>query len=56
VEVTSATTSYLVNEMQVRDPPLNGRDFVQLVTLERNVIPARPSPGNNRLAAGYCLQ
>jgi hypothetical protein len=40
VEVTSATISYLVNETQVRDLPLNGRDYVQLATLEPNVIPS----------------
>ena len=47
VETTSSALSGLVNERQMRDLPLNGRDFFQLTLLQPGVVPtlnAGPSP------------
>ena len=38
VETTSGTVSSLVEARQVRDLPLNGRDFIQLATLQEGVV------------------
>ena len=37
VEATASTIRALVDERQIRDLPLNGRDFTQLVTLQEGV-------------------
>jgi hypothetical protein len=41
VETTSATLSYLVNRKQIEELPLNGRDVLQLATLQNGVISTR---------------
>jgi len=38
VETTSAVTSGLVDDRQIRDLPLNGRDFVQLALLQEGIV------------------
>ncbi len=38
VETTSAVTSGLVDDRQIRNLPLNGRDFVQLALLQEGVV------------------
>ena len=38
VETTNATVSGLVNERALRELPLNGRDFTQLMTLQEGVV------------------
>ncbi|MBI2822450.1 MAG: TonB-dependent receptor, partial [Acidobacteria bacterium] len=41
IETTSAALAGLVSEQQIRDLPLNGRNFVQLTLLETGVVQAR---------------
>src|SRR5205823_7966389 len=41
VETTSSSLSGLVGDKQIRDLPLNGRNFVQLTLLETGVVQAR---------------
>ena len=41
VETRSATVAALVDSRQVRDLPLNGRDFIQLAALQEGVITPR---------------
>ena len=38
VDTTSASVSALVDSQQVRDLPLNGRDFIQLAALQEGVV------------------
>ena len=38
VETTSAITAGLVDDRQIRDLPLNGRDFVQLALLQEGIV------------------
>ncbi len=38
VETTSAITAGLVSDRQIRDLPLNGRDFVQLALLQEGIV------------------
>ena len=38
VETTSAVTAGLVSDRQIRDLPLNGRDFVQLALLQEGIV------------------
>ena len=47
VETTSSSISGLVDAQQIRDLPLNGRDFLQLVTLTPGALLTR-SASNNR--------
>ena len=51
VETTSSTMSGLVDEQQIRDLPLNGRNFVQLTLLEPGVHQAR-SAGTSSVIGG----
>ncbi len=41
IESRSAALAGVVDEAKMRDLPLNGRDFIQLATLEAGVAPAR---------------
>ena len=52
VETTSSTLSGLVSETEIRDLPLNGRNFVQLTLLETGVVQARTSGQGNVTGAG----
>jgi hypothetical protein len=45
VETESTAISSLVNEEQMRDLPLNGRNFEQLITLAPGVTPTGPGAG-----------
>ena len=45
VETTSALTGGLVSARQIRDLPLNGRDFAQLALLQEGVVQARHNTG-----------
>ena len=38
VETTSASVANLVDSQQIRDLPLNGRDFIQLAALQEGVV------------------
>ena len=52
VETESTAISSLVNESQMRDLPLNGRNFEQLVTLAPGVTPSGPAPGGSLYGNG----
>jgi hypothetical protein len=47
VETQSTAISSLVNGSQMRDLPLNGRNFEQLISLAPGVTPAPPAPGGS---------
>ncbi len=49
VETTSAVTSGLVDDRQIRDLPLNGRDVIQLALLQEGVV---QNTKNNRVQGG----
>ena len=52
VETTTSTLSGLVSETEIRDLPLNGRNFVQLTLLETGVSQARYSGQGNVSGVG----
>jgi hypothetical protein len=52
VETESTAVSSLVNESQMRDLPLNGRNFEQLITLAPGVTPTGPAPGGSLYGNG----
>jgi Carboxypeptidase regulatory-like domain/TonB dependent receptor len=61
VELASSTLSGEVNGTTVRELPLNGRDWVQLATLEPGVLPVRTqqsatSPNAPRAGRGFGTQ
>ena len=47
VETTTTSVGGLVDEQQIRDLPLNGRDYVQLTTLQAGVFKSRLSRNYN---------
>ncbi len=49
VETTSAVTAGLVDDRQIRDLPLNGRDIIQLALLQEGVV---QNTKNNRVQGG----
>lgn len=51
VETASSALSGLVDEQQIRDLPLNGRNFVQLTLLESGVVQTRSS-GSSAVTGG----
>ena len=51
VETTTSTMSGLVDEMKIRDLPLNGRSFSDLMTLQMGV--ARQAIGSKNAASGW---
>ncbi len=55
VETTSASLSGIVSEKQIRDLPLNGRDFVSLSLMEPGVVQARSAAGGVATGAGLQL-
>src|SRR5262249_33905450 len=58
VDTTSSTLGYLVNRKQIEELPLNGRDVLQLATLQNGVVSATAitssqeenGPGTTRLS------
>ena len=52
VETESTALSSLVNGEQMRDLPLNGRNFEQLINLAPGVTPAPPAPGGSLYGNG----
>ncbi|HXQ27021.1 MAG TPA: carboxypeptidase regulatory-like domain-containing protein [Candidatus Acidoferrales bacterium] len=52
VETESTAMSSLVNESQMRDLPLNGRNFEQLVALAPGVTPTGMAPGGSLYGTG----
>ncbi len=52
VETESTAISSLVNQTQMRDLPLNGRNFEQLITLAPGVTPTGPAPGGSLYGNG----
>ena len=52
VDTTSSAMSGLVDEQQIRDLPLNGRNFVQLTLLEPGVHEARSAGGSSVVGGG----
>jgi Carboxypeptidase regulatory-like domain len=52
VETESTAISSLVNESQMRDLPLNGRNFEQLITLAPGVTPTGQAPGGSLYGNG----
>ena len=52
VETTTSAMSGLVDEQQIRDLPLNGRNFLQLTLLEPGVVHARSSSTNSAVNGG----
>ena len=47
VETTTTSVGGLIDEQQIRDLPLNGRDYVQLATLQAGVFKSRLSRNYN---------
>jgi hypothetical protein len=52
VETESTAVSSLVNESQMRDLPLNGRNFEQLISLAPGVTPTGGAPGGSLYGTG----
>jgi len=55
VETTTAGLSGLVGDRQIRDLPLNGRNFVQLALLESGVVLSREAQQNSVTGVGLKL-
>src|SRR2546425_6435342 len=52
VEVTNATVSSLVNQDMIREMPLNGRSFTDLIPLQAGTVLARNNPTVSALGGG----
>lgn len=52
INATDATVGTVIQEKQVKELPLNGRDFLQLAALSSNVTTNFPSPGQATLRQG----
>jgi hypothetical protein len=52
VSTTESTLSYLVDERKIRDLPLNGRDFSQLVLLQPGAVLSRASNNTANVGQG----
>lgn len=52
VNTTESTMSHLVDEKKIRDLPLNGRDFAQLILLQPGVIMSRASANSPNVGRG----
>jgi len=52
VNTTESTVSYLVDEKKIRDLPLNGRDYSQLILLQPGVVQSRASVGSSDVGYG----
>ncbi|MBI4483625.1 MAG: TonB-dependent receptor [Acidobacteria bacterium] len=55
VETTTSGLSGLVESQQIRDLPLNGRDFIQLSTLHEGVVSVRTGDSNQSRGFGTKL-
>ncbi|MBI3941205.1 MAG: TonB-dependent receptor [Acidobacteria bacterium] len=55
VETTTAAISGLVDSQQIRELPLNGRDFIQLSTLQQGVVAVRTGDSNQSRGFGLKL-
>jgi len=56
VQTTSTTLGGLVNEEQVANLPLNGRNYTQLATLQPGVIPILSDLSRNDVSGGHGLK
>ena len=52
VNTTESQVSYNVDEKKIRDLPLNGRDYAQLILLQPGVIMSRASTGSSDVGYG----
>ncbi len=55
VNTTTAATSGLIGDKQIRDLPLNGRNFVQLTLLEPGVVQSRSAGSSSVVGTGVKL-
>jgi hypothetical protein len=55
VHTTQATLSHVVDERQVRDLPLNGRDLTQLILLQPGAVLSRASASSSNVGQGLKL-
>jgi len=52
VEITNATVSSLINQDMIREMPLNGRSFTDLIPLQAGTVLARNNPTASALGGG----
>ena len=52
VNTTESTVSFLVDEKKIRDLPLNGRDYAQLILLQPGVVQSRASVNGSDVGYG----
>src|SRR5438876_213023 len=52
VNTTESEVSYVVDEKKIKDLPLNGRDYAQLILLQPGVIMSRASTGSSDVGYG----
>lgn len=52
VNSTDSQVSYVVDDKKIRDLPLNGRDYAQLILLQPGVIMSRASAGSSNVGYG----
>ena len=52
IETTESNVSHLVDEKKIRDLPLNGRDFAQLILLQPGVTLSRASAESSNVGRG----
>src|SRR5262249_16422490 len=52
LNTTDSTISHLVDEKKIRDLPLNGRDFAQLILMQPGVTVSRASADSSNVGRG----
>lgn len=52
VNTTESSVSYVVDEKKIRDLPLNGRDYAQLILMQPGVVQSRASVGSSDVGYG----
>ncbi len=52
VNTTESSVSYVVDEKKIRDLPLNGRDYAQLILLQPGIVQSRASVGSSDVGYG----
>src|SRR5437773_1466198 len=55
VNTTESSVSYVVDEKKIRDLPLNGRDYAQLILLQPGIVQSRASVGSSDVGYGVKL-
>src|SRR5207237_4336703 len=55
VNSTESQVSYTVDEKKIRELPLNGRDYAQLILLQPGVVQSRASVGSSDVGYGVKL-